>query len=100
MGDVGAADVEGPGDGVRIGDDQRVGAQLADLGADARELVVRRLAGEAQVMQRDRAERRRRAVGPDRVDQVGLDRDQASRRPSAQALASRSAPSTVCSQGS
>ena len=37
-------------------------------------------AGEAEVVQRHRAERRRRPVGPDRVDRVGLDRRRASRR--------------------
>ena len=72
--DVGAADVEGPGHGVRIGDHQRVGAEVADLGADLVELRVRRFAGEAQIVQHHRPERRRRPVGPDRVDRIGLGR--------------------------
>ena len=38
--DVGAADVERPGDVVRIGHHQRVGAQFGDLVADARELAA------------------------------------------------------------
>ena len=32
MGDVGAADVEGPGHGVAVGEHQRVDAELGDLG--------------------------------------------------------------------
>ena len=76
MADVGAADVEGPGHRVRIGDDQRVGAQICDLGLDARELGVGLLAGEAQVVQRHRRPRRRGPVLPDRVDRVGLGRHQ------------------------
>ena len=76
VGDVRAADVEGPSDGMGIRDDQRVGAQLHELGADAGELVLLRLAGEAQVMQHDRAQWRGGTVAPDRVDQVGLHRHQ------------------------
>ena len=76
VGDVGAADVEGPGHRMRIGDHQRVGAQLADLGADFVELGWRRLAGEFQIVQHHRAERRRRPVVPDRIDRVGLGRHQ------------------------
>ncbi len=72
--DVGAADVERPGHRLRIRYDQRIGTQLRQLAPDAVELVLRRLSGEAQVVQRDRAERRGRAVGPDGIDQVGLDR--------------------------
>ena len=39
-----------------------------------------------EVMQRDRAERRRRAVGPDRVDRVAVDGDQRRRPALAQAF--------------
>ena len=35
-----------------------------------------RFAGEAQIVQHHRAERRRRPVGPDRVDRIGLDRNE------------------------
>ncbi len=76
MGHVRAADVEGPGHCVRIGDHQRVGAEAADLGADLVELGIRRFAGEAQIVQHHRAERRRRPVGPDRVDGVRLGRNE------------------------
>src|SRR5436853_446335 len=44
--------------------------------AAVRELVGGGFAGEAQIVQRDGAERRGRAVGPDGVDQIGLERDQ------------------------
>ena len=74
--DIGAADVEGPGDRVRIGDDQRVGLELGDLGPDGRELGLGGLAGKTHVVQRHRAERRGRAVLPQLVDRIGVDRDQ------------------------
>ncbi len=74
---VGAADVERPGDRMRIGDDERVGAQLARL----RVRMRASLASAASPAKRRSCsvtapERRRRAIAPDRVDQVGLDRDQ------------------------
>ena len=96
---VAAADVEQPGHRVRIGHDQRVGCSFLDLGAHARELVRRRLRRRSA----DRAAPRRRAAAP-----AGRSRSRRSdcRRPAtsvapaaAQALASRSAPSTVCSHG-
>ena len=74
--DVAAADVEGPARRMRVGDDERVGLELGELGADALELVRGRLAGELLAVQRDGAERRRRPVGPHRVDRIGLGRDQ------------------------
>jgi hypothetical protein len=61
---------------MRVRDHQRIGTHFRQLGADAGELVGRRFPGKAQIVQGDRAERRGRAVAPDRVDQVGLDRDQ------------------------
>ncbi len=76
MRDVGAADVEGPSDGVRVRHDERVGAQLRQFGANAGKLFAHVFAGEAHIVQGDRSERRRRAVRPDDVDQVRLDRDQ------------------------
>ncbi len=69
---VAAADVEGPGERGRIGHDEHVGLLLAQVGLDARKLVARGLAGIAQVVRRDRAERLGGAVGPDRVDHVGF----------------------------
>ena len=61
---------------MRIGHHQCVGAQRSDLLADAAELGCRRLAGKTQMMQHDRAERRLRAAGPDRIDRIGVGRDQ------------------------
>jgi len=77
MGDVAAADVEGPADRMRIRDHERVGLEPGELGADAVELLGRRLAGKFLLVRHDRTERRRRAVGPDGVDRVGLGRHEA-----------------------
>ena len=97
---VGAADVEGPGDIVRVGDDQRVALQLRDLGLDARELLLRALAGEFCVMHG----RRGRAAGQgarSRRSRSGSARPGTSVAPAAaQAFDSFSAASAVCSQGS
>ncbi len=77
--DVGAADIEGPGDTVGIRDHERVGLELADLRANARQLGDRLLARKGDIVQPYGAERRRRTIRPDRIEQIGLDRDQ--RRP-------------------
>ncbi len=77
---VAAADVEGPGERGRIGDDEHVGLLLAQVGLDARKLVGCGLAGIAQVVQRDRAERLGGTAGPDCVDHVRLGRDERSAR--------------------
>ena len=75
-----------------IGDDERVGLELGDLGADARELLGRGFAGKFEVVRHHRAVGRRRTVAPDRVDRIGL--VATSMAPAAaQALARRSAPS-------
>ena len=74
--DVRAADVERPGDGVWIRHDQRVGALLCELGPNAGELFAGGFTGKARIVQLDCSERWGRAVGPNGVDQVGLDRDQ------------------------
>ena len=76
MADVGAADVEGPGDRVRIGDQQRVDAESGQRGRDPGKLVGGRLARDARFMRADRTERGGRALAPDRVDGVGIDRHQ------------------------
>ena len=73
---VGAADVEGPGHVLRIGHQQQVGAQFVDFGADALELVGGALAGELELAQAHGAGRRGRAVAPQRVDWVVVDRHQ------------------------
>ena len=62
---------------MRIGHHQRIGAQLLHLGADAGELRRRGLAGVAQIVQHDRAERRRRPVVPARVDRIVVDGNKA-----------------------
>ena len=49
---IGTADVECPGDRVRVRHDQRVGAQLRRARPDAGELFVGRFAGETQIVQR------------------------------------------------
>ena len=74
MRDVGAANVEGPGDGMRIGKEQRIRA-MKRL-PDARELGVDRGAGVSRRIGRNLSERRRRTIGPDRVDRIMLQRDQ------------------------
>ncbi len=65
---------------VRIGHDQRIGAELFQLGAQPRELVRGRLAGIAQIVQHDGAERRRRPVGPAGVDRIVGDGNEACAR--------------------
>ncbi len=62
---------------MRVGDHERVGAKLLQLGADAREFLLRFLARVAQLVQHDRAERWRRPVGPDGVDRIVGDRNKA-----------------------
>ena len=68
MRDVGAADVEQPGDGVRVADEEAVFS--LEGGADAGHFSRRALAGQTRGMRAHRAERRFRAVLPDRVDWV------------------------------
>ena len=75
MGDVGAADVERPGDRVRVGDHQRVGARCGDFSSDAGKLGVGVFAGIAKIVQRHRARRRLRPIAPQSVDWVGFRRD-------------------------
>ena len=76
MRDVGAADVEGPRHRVGIRQHQRVDAEFCDLGADAAELLAFRLARKWRAVHRDRRQRRRRALGPDGINGVAVDRDQ------------------------
>ena len=74
MGDVAATNIEQPGDGMGVADQQAVSA-LQRL-ADALQLGRSALAREPFGMDVDRRQRRLRTVGPDRVDRIGLDRDQ------------------------
>ena len=76
MRDVGAADVEGPGHGVAVRQHQRVDAELGDLEPDPLQLLGFDLAGKLHAVDRNRAQRRGRALGPDLVEGVGLHRDQ------------------------
>ncbi len=76
MRDIAAANVEGPGDVLRVRDDQHVGAQLADLALDAAQFVGGAFAGELEVVRLHRGRRRRRPVRPQRVDRVVVDGNQ------------------------
>ena len=78
--DVAAADVEGPGHRMRIGDHQSVGAQVCDFGADTVELGTGVFAGIAEIVQRHGACGQCRPVGPDRIDRVGLGRHESCAR--------------------
>ncbi len=73
---VRAADVESPGDILRIGDKQRVGAEFLQFGTDAFELVRCSFAGEFELAQSCGARRRSRAVAPQRVNRIAVDRNQ------------------------
>ena len=72
MRDVGAADVEGPGHRVAVRQHQRVDAELDDLEPDPLQLLGFDLAGKLRAVDRDRAERRFRALGPDRIQRIAL----------------------------
>ena len=76
MGDVGAADIEGPRHRVAVGEHQRIDAELVDLEPDPLQLLGFDFAGKLRAMNADRAERRQRALGPDRIEGVAVDRDQ------------------------
>src|SRR5947209_12861152 len=73
---VGAAQVEGPRQALRIGDYQRVRTQALNLTANSVELRICAFAREAHIVQLDGTERWSGAVRPDRRDHVRLDRDQ------------------------
>jgi hypothetical protein len=61
---------------MRIRQHQRIDAELVDLEPDPLELFGFDLAGELRAVNSDRAKRRGRAFGPDRIDRVAVDRDQ------------------------
>ena len=73
MRDIGAANIEGPGDVLRIGHHQRVGAQLRSSARIALELVGGAFAGELDVAQRSPRRPAGRAVVPQRVDRIAVD---------------------------
>ena len=71
---VRAADIERPGQRMRVGQDERVGARFGNLRLDACDLGGGFFAGKAQVVQDDAPKRGGRPVGPHRVDRVALKR--------------------------
>ncbi len=74
--DVLPAHVEGPGDRVERGQDRGVGLGLGQPVGDFLALVGGRTAGEKIGLDHQARVRGQRPVGPDRIDGVGVDRDQ------------------------
>ena len=71
---VAAAQVEGPGEIVRIGDHQGVAAAASQRFADAAQLGLDGFPGEFEGMRHHRARGRGRPAGPDCIDEVLRDR--------------------------
>ena len=61
---------------MRIRQHQRLDAEARDLEPDPPQLFGFRLAGKLRAVDRDRSERRGRALGPHRIQRVAVDRDQ------------------------
>ena len=99
MGDIRAANIERPGDILRIRYEKSVGSQLFQLGANALELAVRSFAGELDLAQCHRADWRSGAVSPERINRVAVGRNQFRSRNRASPFKLFSLV-TVCSQGS
>ena len=76
VGDVGAADVERPGDRIERGQHRRVGMMLDQPVADLGPFFGRRLAGILVGLDDEMRLRRFGPVLPDLVDRVAVDRDQ------------------------
>ena len=76
VGDIRPANIECPGDVLRVGNEQCVGAQARHFRTDTLEFVGRAFAGELEFAQSDGPGRRRRPVAPQRVDWIVVDRDQ------------------------
>ena len=74
VGNVAAADVEGPGDGIGQAQHRGVGLLLGNGLLQPGDLVGGGLAGEFDRVQRHRAQRRRRPVGPQAVERIVVDR--------------------------
>src|SRR5262249_60807961 len=68
------------GDGVRRGDQRHVGTLGLHRGGDAGALGRARLAGELVGLRQYRRERRRRPVGPYRIDGIAIDRREGAAR--------------------
>ncbi|MGY4415716.1 hypothetical protein ACVWW4_007452 [Bradyrhizobium sp. LB7.1] len=62
--------------GMAVGQHQRLGAELADLAPDPRQLLGFSDAGMLHPVHRDRRNRRLRPVLPDRIDRIAVDGDQ------------------------
>ena len=73
MRNVRAAYVECPGHVLRIGNQQRVGAQFHEFCPDALDLVGGGFASELYLAHADRCHRRRRAVAPKSINWVAVD---------------------------
>jgi hypothetical protein len=74
--DVVAADIESPGDRIEGGEHHRVGLALGKPLGDLGALGGGGAAGGGIVLHAQRRIRGRGAIGPDRVDRIGVDRDQ------------------------
>ena len=74
IGDVRAANIEQPRQIVRIADQETL--RRPDRLTHARNLRPGAFARESELVRRDRANRRRRPIRPDRIDRVLVDRDQ------------------------
>ena len=98
-GDVGAADVERPGDRIERRQHRRVGAMLGQPVGDVGALFGRVLAGILVGLDDQVRLRRLGTVLPHRVDRVALDRHQLAPRAASASLACRT-QSRLCSHGS
>ena len=77
---IAAADVEQPANGLWIGHHQRVGLEFLYVCSHPCEFRSSVLAGIAQLVQRHRAERRRRPILPTRIDRIVGDGNEAAAR--------------------
>jgi hypothetical protein len=76
MREVGATDVQQPGDGMRVGQDRGLLTGLPEFGSGS---LALQLGGGTSIFQRMRQHRgrgRRRAVAPDGVDRIGAEGDE------------------------
>ena len=76
IGDIGAADVESPGDRIGLGQHDGIGGGLFEVRRDIGELVLRALAGELGRLDGDWLCRPLRLVRPDGIDWIAVDRSQ------------------------
>ena len=74
--DVAAPDVEQPGDGIEHGEKDGVGLLGRERGLHVADLFLRRAPGIFDAVGNDRRRGRLRPILPDRVDEIGFDRDE------------------------